>query len=261
MNTRRLFLSLLRFSGCRTVCDVGSMDGSESLAFASAVPGATVIALEANRENYDAMSRDPRLATASVQVMHLAASDRSGEAAFHVADVDYSSGTANRGESSLLTGYTNTKRTERVRTVSLDALLANANPPIALWIDVEGAAHQVVLGMRRIAEKVCLVHVELDLVPYWPQEVPGAETLALLESLGMRSGARKFYPDGPGAPGWQQQLEQSARRADLFPELVPEASGNVVLTSVRFYEEHRRAVEQALLIAKLRAAAARLFRR
>lgn len=261
MNTKRLFLSLLQLSRSRTVCDVGAMDGAESLQFAAVLPHASLIALEANRENYEAMQRDPRLEAAGVSVRHVAASDRCGEAVFHVADVDYSSPTANRGESSLLAGYAQVKRSERVQTTTLDALLADAEAPIALWIDVEGAAHQVVEGMRRVGEKICLVHIELDLVPYWPDEVLGEETLGLLESLGFREVARQFYADGPGAEGWEEQLASSARDPELFPSYVAEASGNVVLVSETFFAAHRGAIGRRLLGARLRAAASGLLGR
>ena len=261
MNTKKLFLSLLPLSESQTICDVGSMDGAEALSFTNAVPGAEVIALEANSENYRAMSKDPNLRQAGVEVLHLAASNTDGEADFHIADVDYSKETQNRGESSLLTGYTRTKRTERVQTVRLDSLLADKEKPISLWIDVEGAAHQVVEGLEKVAGTVAVVHIELDFIPYWEGEVSGHETRQLLESYGFVEIASQFYPDGPGAPGWEEQQENSARRTELFPEYVAEASGNLVLVHQALLEKRGSAIRRRLLVSRLRAFFSRLLGR
>ncbi|MEM1245762.1 MAG: FkbM family methyltransferase [Acidobacteriota bacterium] len=261
MNTKKLFLALLKRTRCQTVCDVGSMDGAESLDFARALPDASVLALEANRENYDRMMSDARLVAAGVEVLHKAASEANGEAEFHVADVDYSSTDANRGESSLLSGYSKTKRVDTVETVRLDALLADAAAPIALWIDVEGADHQVVEGLEGIKDKVSLIHIELDLVPYWPEEVPGDQTRALLKDFGFQEIASQFYPDGPGAPGWDEQLEQSARRSELFDSYVAEASGNVILGSSSFVAENASAIRRSLSMAATRATLSKVLGR
>jgi precorrin-6B methylase 2 len=48
LNTARLFERLLPLLDADLVCDVGSMDGAETLRFARAVPQASVFAFEAN---------------------------------------------------------------------------------------------------------------------------------------------------------------------------------------------------------------------
>ncbi len=259
MNTKRLFIQLLSLSGSRTVCDVGSMDGAEALSFKQALPDARVVAFEANRENYERMLQDPRLRAQGVEILHQAASDEAGLVDFHIADVDYDEASANRGESSLLAGYAKTKRVDQVEAVRLDEVLADAPAPIALWVDVEGAAHQVIEGTRGVAGKVRLIHIELDLIAYWPGEVPGDQTRALIDGLGFREVASVFYPDGPGAPGWEEQLAESAREGGRLEEYVEEASGNVIFVAEAFWEKHQAAIERRVARAKMRHRVASLL--
>jgi len=53
----------------------------------------------------------------------------------------------------------------RVKTTRLDTFLADRCPPdvrLALWIDAEGKAYEVLEGITGIAERLHLVHVEVE---------------------------------------------------------------------------------------------------
>jgi FkbM family methyltransferase len=88
VNTRRLFCRLLRTFDIATVCDVGSMDGSDALLFRRVLPRAAILALEPNPGNFALMAADTRLERAGIRVSPAAASDRGSLAPFFVIAAD-----------------------------------------------------------------------------------------------------------------------------------------------------------------------------
>jgi FkbM family methyltransferase len=129
VSTRRLFCRLLRTLDIATVCDVGSMDGSDALRFRRALPYATILALEPSPRNFALMIADARLQQAGIRVFPVAASDRRSEAPLFVVEADYAPGRdlARRGMSSLYerADWTRLTAVVPVPTVRLDELLAS----------------------------------------------------------------------------------------------------------------------------------------
>lgn len=168
VNTRRLFNWLLPALRINHVCDVGSLDGADALAFRTAVPHACILAFEANPENFGRMQTDATLRKERIQLVPLAVANVDGEAEFFVLKGDYSVRGALRGMGSLH------RRRERsdyllapvvVKTTRLDTFFADRNPPdlrLALWIDVEGKAYEVIEGAAGVLERVHLIQVEVE---------------------------------------------------------------------------------------------------
>jgi len=171
VDTRHLFLKLLRTFDVDTVCDVGSMDGSDALRCRRVLPAAEIIALEPNPRNFELMAADPRLRGHHIRTLPLAASDSDSEAQFFVVDVDYSASAnpAARGMSSLHRRSDGTRLAEvvAVRTTRLDTLLANGGTArrIALWIDTEGMAFETVSGAAGVLAATRLLHIEVETEP------------------------------------------------------------------------------------------------
>jgi FkbM family methyltransferase len=170
VNTRRLFLRLLTKMRVEVVCDVGSMNGAESLSFRDAVPESSIYAFEPNAQNLRQMQADPVLQQRGIQIVPLAVTNYDGEADFFVVDADYSRLDYRRGMSSLY------KRGENwapvgivpVKATRLDTFLADRCAPnvrFALWIDTEGKAYEVLEGMSEIAGRVDLLHIEVETLP------------------------------------------------------------------------------------------------
>lgn len=171
VDTGRLFLKLLRTLEVDTVCDVGSMDGADSLRFRRTLPSAEIIAFEPNPRNFALMQADTRLAIERIRVLPLAASDRDSDASFFVVGAEYERGRdlARRGMSSLH------ERADRsliadvvqVRMTRLDDVLARADDSarIALWIDTEGMAYEVISGASGVLGRTQVLHVEVETVP------------------------------------------------------------------------------------------------
>jgi FkbM family methyltransferase len=191
-STRRLFIWLLRPMRIEVVCDVGSMDGADALRFRDKLPSARIYAFEANPENYKRMAVDPALHARSIQALPFAVSDVNGAAEFFLVGADYSRPNDSRGMSSL---YRRTDQfapvaVAQVETVRLDSFLANeraAQARVALWIDTEGAAYEVIAGMQGALRQVQLLHVEVEAAPLiGAQQKLYLEVKSLLHTMGFR---------------------------------------------------------------------------
>ena len=172
LNTRRLFCRLLQTLQIDMVCDVGSMDGAEALRFRRMVPGADILAFEPNPRNFSLMQADDDLRRRSIRIFPVAVSDRRSEAPFHIVDAQYSKGRNRfkRGMGSLFRcpGGQESAETIRVPTVRLDEFLSTepySCAAIAVWIDVEGKAVEVIKGCSGILPDTCMFHVEVETKP------------------------------------------------------------------------------------------------
>jgi FkbM family methyltransferase len=170
VSTQRLFRKLLDKMQIGVVCDVGSMDGADALAFREAVPNSSIYAFEPNPNNLRLMQENPALHARNIQIVPLAATNYDGEAELFLVDADYSRSDYRRGMGSLY------RRSDewapsavvRVKATRLDTFLADKCAPhsrLALWIDSEGKAHEVIEGITGIADRVHLLHVEVETAP------------------------------------------------------------------------------------------------
>jgi FkbM family methyltransferase len=170
LNTRRLFLKLLKTLRVNAVCDVGSMNGTDALAFRRELPRARIVAFEPNPQNLKAMSADPRLEQSGIEVVPLAVTNYVGDADFFLVEADYSTVNDQRGRSSLLqrSDGSSVPAPISVATTRLDDFLADWRAPdlrLALWIDVEGKAYEAIEGSAAILTNTVLLHVEVETSP------------------------------------------------------------------------------------------------
>ena len=170
VNTRRLFARLLSTMDIGAICDVGSMNGADALLFSAAAPGSSVYAFEPNPLNFRLMQANRAFQERNIQLVPLAATNYDGQAEFFLVEAEYSQLDTRRGMSSLF------RRSDewapaavvQVRTTRLDTFLADkclADARLALWIDTEGAAYEVIEGLSGVADHVHLLHVEVETSP------------------------------------------------------------------------------------------------
>ncbi len=189
VSTRRLFAALLPSIGVDAICDIGSMDGSDALRFREQCPGVAVIAFEANPRNFERMRNHPALEAADIRREPLAVSDTNGSADFFLVRIWPEVG-GRRGMSSLYQRreVDQLEAIVRVQTTRLDTYLGQHAPHatrVALWIDVEGKAFEVISGARDVLDKVQLLHVEVETLPLIADvQRTYSEVYALLESSG-----------------------------------------------------------------------------
>jgi FkbM family methyltransferase len=170
LGTSPLFVALLRPLEIDVVCDVGSLNGADALRFRSALPNAHILAFEANPQNFQAMQATAALHDANVALLPCAAAAQEGDAEFYVVPVAGPESLARRGMSSLYQREEVDKRgvAVTVPTRRLDGVVAERghdSGTIALWIDAEGAAFEVLQGALGILARVRLVHVEVETTP------------------------------------------------------------------------------------------------
>jgi FkbM family methyltransferase len=171
VNTQRLFTQLLPRLRVSAICDVGSMNGADAVIFNAAVPESRIYAFEPNPFNFRLMeARSEFLRGRNISVVPLAASNHDGVADLFIVAAEYSRSDPRRGMSSLYRRCGEWAPAEilPVETTRLDSFLVARCPPdarLALWIDVEGAAYEVIEGLGTRAEHVQLVHVEVETSP------------------------------------------------------------------------------------------------
>lgn len=170
-----------------TICDVGSRNGRESLTFRSYAPDAKIIAFEANPADYEKMAANAELKRAGIQVEHKAVSDTDGSLTFYSVDKEKDAG-KNVGASSL--HYRDNGREANpieVPAVSLDSYFAGRVGPAeryALWIDVEGAAYEVLAGAPEVLRRTQFLQVEVETEELWQGQKTKREIDALLAEAG-----------------------------------------------------------------------------
>jgi FkbM family methyltransferase len=146
------------------------MNGEEAMLFRDALPRSSIYAFEPNPDNLRLMRANLEIDALNIEIVPLAASNCDGDAEFFVVEADYSRGDYRRGMSSLY------RRAEKwapktvltVRAARLDSFLAGksaADARLALWIDAEGKAYEVIEGMAGVAGRVDLIHVEVETSP------------------------------------------------------------------------------------------------
>jgi FkbM family methyltransferase len=192
LDTRQLFTTLLGKMQISIICDVGSMNGADSLNFRVAAPQASIYALEPNPHNLQLMNVDRVLRENRIAIQPLAASNHDGVSDFFLVEADYSQPNFRCGLSSLHRRwdprYPSTSVVQ-VKTARLDTFLADKCRPktrVALWIDAEGMAYEVIEGAAGIIEHVYLVHIEVETTPcIGAEQKLYPEVKALLQRLGL----------------------------------------------------------------------------
>ncbi len=195
------FFNLVQRSGAVSLfCDVGANDGSAGVQAKSIFPRARVVSLEANPHIH--ATHAERLKTAGVESLNIAACSVTGPVTLHIPRVlsracvdgeivpmrvEESSQT---GKSSLLLRDENTEYEQvRVPGVRLDDLLADTlqgmeGRSAALWIDVEGAAFEVLSGALETLEKTSALLIETENFRFWKAQKQSGEIARLLIGKG-----------------------------------------------------------------------------
>jgi FkbM family methyltransferase len=142
------------------------------------------------------MLDDSRITRSRIEVVPKAVTDHSGQVTFFVleerSDVGWSkeSSSLNRRIPEMNPGLTETSTV--VECVRLDEFLADTKGRIALWIDVEGAASQVIEGFRSIASSVTVIHVEVENRKIWVGQDTENEVVTTLKEMGFQEIGRSM---------------------------------------------------------------------
>jgi len=203
LRTKYAFHTLLWLLKPDLILDVGSMDGSDAKKFIKLVPTANVVAFEGNPNNYRAMCTDADLQKLGGRVEHLLVSNQVGNCSFFIQRPIGANTKFNRGTSSAI------RRSEQgmeIEEVSIDAVRIDSfltqeysdKKCVALWVDVEGHAYEVLEGIHEVQDHVYVIHIETETQEIWPGQKIEADILALAKSMGfilLARGADKIQRD------------------------------------------------------------------
>ena len=189
LKTKYAFHALLWLLKPDIVLDIGSMDGADSKRFRSLLKKSDLVAFEANPDNYSMMTADDAISKNRIRVVNQLISCNEGSQSFFIQRPDKTKLSSNRGTSSAL------PRTElgmlneevRVNSVRIDSFLHNEYAKatkVAMWVDVEGFAYEVLESMQGSTDHIHLMHVEVETQECWPGQKLEADVLRLLESMG-----------------------------------------------------------------------------
>jgi FkbM family methyltransferase len=191
LKTKYLFLNLLRLIKPDVVIDVGSLDGSDSIRFRLMSPQSKVIAFEANPYHYSNMQKCRQLADSQIEIRDRLISTTPEKGTFYISKgavagvID-----GNMGTSSSLMPVNAMDVAEQieVETTRLDKVISEVSSDtewVALWVDVEGAAYDVLKSAMGVKKQIGLVHIEVELVEYWVGQKLKSDVLRLAEEFGL----------------------------------------------------------------------------
>jgi FkbM family methyltransferase len=209
---RNLFFELIKQLNPTIFCDIGSRDGESSITVKEILPSCKCYAFEANPEIHAKFKDDPRLS--QISFLNLAMSDRTGtvkvfaprtlsKAMVGEELVDMSIiEPEDTGKTSLLLRNESATYTEfDVPAYALDDFwatenIALQNHSLALWIDVEGAADQVLQGTTKTLEHTAMILIEVENYSFWENQKKCHQIAESLISKGFLPVARdREYSD------------------------------------------------------------------
>lgn len=226
-----LFFSILK-SGTRPriFCDIGANDGSTAINAKLAFPQTRVISMEANPNIHKMFAS--RVSSFGVEFLNAAAAANDGEVTIYVPRrlsrayiggeiVDMvSEEPVNTGKSSLLRRDEDSTYDEvTVPSITLDSLLSEAlnedgERSVALWIDVEGAAYQVLTGALRTLDRTSTIFIETEGYRFWQDQKMSNQVALFLVQRG-------FVPVAKDREYGDKQFNTIFVHSSLVSQLVP----------------------------------------
>lgn len=165
----KLFFLAVKFRQPELFIEAGAKDARTSRRARQHLEDARIVAFEANpfvHERFRARNQRPEH---RIEYHHLALSDGPGEVSFNVRKAPDGTPLADgRGSLKEMAAYEHGTESVTVEATSLDRYFADWNGSgCALWIDVEGAAEQVLTGGARILSRADLVFIEVEDRDMW----------------------------------------------------------------------------------------------
>lgn len=155
----------------RTIVEIGSLNGADSLFFKEQFRHARVVAIEGLTENFEKYMKQLE----GIECVNATIADHNGEAVFHVKDVNGIHSILDRGAR-----YGSGRRT--VQCSRLDSLFYE--PIDMMKIDVEGATYEVLVGLGDLLPQVKAMHIETEDYPFFEGQRLHNEVAALLDGTG-----------------------------------------------------------------------------
>jgi len=196
VETKFLFLPLLGIKNPDIICDIGSMNARDSLRFRRFSPNSRIIAFEANPNNFRNIIDNKKVLQNKIEVVNKAVWKEDTNLYFNVPKLD-----SKKGTGSIKDRVIDKKGYDKIKSeaIRVDSFLKDLkNEKVALWIDVEGAGMEVILGASKIIEKVIIINIEVEKAQIWEGQNSDKSIIMLLHSWGfipITSGTRSGVYD------------------------------------------------------------------
>lgn len=164
------FHELVAIAASDLFVEVGAHRAEASQRARATLPAARIVAFEANPYNFEEFSLSEPFNRLAIDYRHLAVTRQSGEVTFHLRTRSHGEGMDRvTGNSSLLPRVDPDTEYEliSVPAVSLDDHFRDSAGRAALWMDVEGASRDVLLGAEDLLERTDLVLIEVEEKAMW----------------------------------------------------------------------------------------------
>lgn len=199
------FINLINLLKPTYFFDIGSYDGSASIRLSRALPTLKAIAFEANINNYSKWKDRKEFQELSIRYEYQAISNYNGIINFNIPTelTGRKLPTNHGGASLMLRADPNAKylvtevKCGRLDDFCLDNQISldEKEQNFALWIDVEGAAKQVLEGCNQCLSKTSLIFIEVEEYKFWQDSAPAKNVISQLISYGFIPIARDYeYP-------------------------------------------------------------------
>jgi FkbM family methyltransferase len=147
------------------------------------------VAFEANPDNFALMNADNEIQKNRIRVVNQLISCKEGSQSFFIQRPDKTKPSSNRGTSSALPRLELGMLNEEVHinSVRINSFLNSDYPQatkVAMWVDVEGFAYEVLESMQGSTDHIHLIHVEVETRECWPGQKLEPDVLQLLKSMG-----------------------------------------------------------------------------
>jgi FkbM family methyltransferase len=188
------FFRLVRALKPDLFVEVGAKDARTSVRARRYLPDARVVAFEPNPHNFRRFDGEERLG--GIEFLPYAIADRNGPITFNVItglNGEAMPVTTGQGSIHRRSDPTAVLEPVTVQAVTLDSFFADdAYGSAALWIDVEGAQREVLVGAERVLAKTTCIIIELEDRPLWQGHWMRPQVLDFLAAAGFFPIARDF---------------------------------------------------------------------
>lgn len=180
--------------------EIGAFDAKFSRETKLKIPECNFCAFEANPYNFNLFKN--MVERDGVNYIHSAIGDHTGEIKFNLQKcVNGQVVKMVRGNNSILKRTQDNVIYEEVEVpintidfLFLDAILPDET--LAMWIDVEGYAHEVLNGAADTLKKTTMVFVEVEDFSYWKNQKLGSDVIEFMMANGFIPVARDFEYEG-----------------------------------------------------------------
>lgn len=183
-----LFFDLLEVVEPDLFVEAGAFEGSASLRAATVGSGPSVIAFEANPENYRHFTAAQEFEARGVTYLNYALTDQAGPITFHL---EAHEGSSILGYSSILERSDDAVWRPDTPTVpiTVEGVRLDDHTPdaerVAMWVDVEGATDKVLAGAPKRLAACDLMKVEVEDQAYWEGQPLSSDIIATMLDAGL----------------------------------------------------------------------------